>query len=139
MRTTFVMAALCVFGSASAAPARPFTLYSDVCYNREGGDVLGTRIGILRLPEASYLYLQFAQGDFEAPQMIKLGPGDLNGGRLTFSAQIVAKGPQSVFHGRVTDAMLMGAFDDHAQGPSGNARFNLRQSPPDKKGFPDCK
>lgn len=79
---TVLMTVLLVAG-AGAAPATPFTLYSDVCYHRESGDILGTRIGILRLPEGRYLYLQFAEGDFVAPQMIMLVPEDLQGGQLT--------------------------------------------------------
>ena len=138
MRYTAAMAVLAALVTQSASAAPGFTLYSDVCYHREGGDVLGTRIGILRLPEASYLYLQFAQGDFEAPQMIKLGPDDLKAGRLTFSAQILTKGRGSTFHGHITDLALTGAFDN-APGPSGNGHLNLPRIALDKKGFPDCK
>ena len=140
MRYTAAMAVLAalVSQSALAVPEPGFTLYSDVCYHREGGDVLGTRMGILRLPEASYLYLQFAQGDFEAPQMIKLGPDDLKAGRLTFSAQILAKGPGSTFHGRITGMAVTGAFDN-VPGLSRGGHLNLSRIVPDKKGFPDCK
>lgn len=138
MRHAAVLAVLTVLAaqSALAAPEPGFTLYSDVCYHRDSGDILGTRMGILRLPEASYLYLQFAEGDFTPPQLVKL---DRQGDRLSFSAQILAKGPMSVFHGRITGAMPTGAFDDHAQAPSGKTRFDLRMTSAGKKGFSNCK
>jgi hypothetical protein len=136
-RTIFLTGLALAVGRASAAPTPGFTLYSDVCYHRESGDILGTRIGILKLPEASYLYLQSAQGAFTPPQLIKLEPGDLKDGRLTFSTRILLKGPQSSFHGRVTDAALTGTFDNAL--PFDERRLNLRRISPDKKRFPDCK
>lgn len=138
MRSAAAMAVLAVLTteSASAAPAPGFTLYSDVCYHRESGDILGIRIGLLKLPEVSYLYLQSAEGEFTPPQLIKLEPDDLKGGRLTFSAQILAKGPLSSFHGRITDAALTGTFDSTL--PSDERHLNLRRIAPGKRGFPDC-
>jgi hypothetical protein len=123
-------------GMVSAATPAGFTLYSDACYHRESGDVLGTRIGILRLPEANYAYVQFAEGEFAPPQMVKL---QVDAKGISFSAQILAKGPPSVFHGRLTDGALNGEFDDHLQDPSGKTMFVLRKVEIGKKGFPDCK
>ena len=128
---------LLVAGRASAAPAPGFTLYSDVCYHRESGDILGTRIGVLKLPEDIYLYLQFAEGEFSPPQLIKLGPNGLKAGQLAFSAQIGAKGPASSFRGHITDTALTGAFDNTL--PPEERRLSLRRISPDKKGFPDCR
>lgn len=138
MRNVAAMAVLAVLAmeSASPAPAPGFTLYSDVCHHRESGDILGTRIGLLKLPEASYVYLQSAEGVFMPPQLIKLGPDDLKGGRLAFSAQILAKGPPSSFHGRITDAALTGTFDNTL--PSDERHLNLRRIASGKKGLPDC-
>ena len=124
-------------GSASGAPAPGFSLYSDVCYHRESGDILGTRIGILKLPEASYLYLQSAEGVFTSPRLVELGPDGLKGGQLTFTTQILLKGPQTTFHGRVTDTALTGSYDNTLGADS--RRLNLRRISPEKKGFPDCK
>lgn len=71
MRRIIASLALYVLSLAPVAAAETFSLYTDACYNVEGGDVLGFRIGILRLSDHPYVYFQQAEGDWSAPSIVK--------------------------------------------------------------------
>jgi hypothetical protein len=54
-----VTATWLVFCGAAMAqePAAGFAFYSDVCHNGQGGDWVGTRIGVMKLYDTSYVTL----------------------------------------------------------------------------------
>src|SRR5690348_27733 len=71
------------------ADAPGLALYSDACVHPESGDLLGARIGILRLNRGHevYFFYQEAAGEWEKPQVIELhhGEGDVMGSDISFT------------------------------------------------------
>lgn len=136
MRGAIAALMLCLFaGVAQAAAVEPsaFALYSNVCFHQEAGDLMGVRIGVLRLGDANYAFLQWAEGVLTEPHVVTLQPGELRNDRLTFSTSIANK--PVTFKGRVTDKLLSGTLS------YGTAeRVNLpRVLSPSKKGVADCR
>lgn len=135
-RTVVVVLALCALPTTSnAASEESFRLYSDICYNAEGGDALGVRIGVIKLTEASYAFLQWSVGyPEEKPQMTEVSASDLKRGKLVFSVQ--RDGEPTTFRGTITAKALIGAFSPAY--PGDPKVFHLRRVPPLQKGFPNC-
>ena len=136
MRRIIAILALCVLPATShAAPEESFRLYSDICYHAEGGDALGVRIGVIKLTEASYAFLQWSVGyPEEKPQMTVVSASDLKHGKLVFSVQ--RDGKPTTFRGTITAKALTGTFSPaYEDDPK---PFRLRRVPPQRKGFPDC-
>jgi len=135
MRRSAAILALCVLPNTSnAAPEESFRLYSDVCYNVEGGDALGVRIGVIKLKEASYAFLQWSVGyPEEKPEMNVVSGPDLKRGKLVFS--VLVDGEPATFRGTITAKALTGQFSPAR--PGDPKMFRLRRVPP-QKGLPDC-
>ncbi|HKX23292.1 MAG TPA: hypothetical protein VJM81_08470 [Rhizorhapis sp.] len=135
MRRIAAILVLCALTSAShAAPEESFRLYSDICYHVEGGDALGVRIGVIKLSNAPYAFIQWSVGYPEAKlQMTEVSAEDLKRGKLVFSFQRDDK--PSTFRGTITAKALTGAFspayDDDPK------MFRLRRVSPQQR-FPEC-
>lgn len=142
---------ICVVGlmatGACAAPALPngvptgLALYSDACINEQSGDLLGERIGILRLNRGyeAYFFYQEAGGEWQEPQIIQphRGEGDPVGQNISFA---VRWGDETdTFTGTVTDKMLVGQFSNprHTNGFE-QREFRLPRISLNQKGYPDC-
>ncbi|HKU64419.1 MAG TPA: hypothetical protein VJQ06_05125 [Rhizomicrobium sp.] len=136
MRRIIAILALCIFPvTSNAAPEESFRLYSDICFNEEGGDALGVRIGVIKFTEASYAFLQWSSGYPEQkPQMSVVSDPDLKRGKLVFSVQ--RDGEPTTFRGTITAKALTGAFSPAY--PGDPKVFHLRRVPPLRKGFPNC-
>lgn len=134
--------------AAPAAEKLPmgFSLYSDVCLNGQSTDLMGERIGILRLNRGADLYVLYQEAEgagFLAPedtQFITLDPskGETIGPAIAFT--IEWGGKPDTFHGRITDQVIEGEFSNprHTNDAGGRVfrlpRVSLRQ-----KGYPDCR
>ena len=128
--------------SASAAIAAPqlddtFTVYSDLCYHAESGDLLGTRAVVMRFKEGSYVLFQVAEGEIQAPQVVKIIL-DPKGNDVAFG---IAESEKSIanFKGKITDQLLTGSFDNNWQDRSGKKTFRLPRIVGKQRSFPDCK
>jgi|SRR5581483_10468744 len=133
-----VMIGLMPCGVAMGQSAPPgFAFYSDVCYNSQGGDLLGTRIGVMKLRDAVYLFYQDAEGIFGEPQIIALPPHALAGGKLSFT---IADFPDpSTFVGTISDRAIKVRLTNGGVGPKGTGVFNLkREALPEEGRFPAC-
>lgn len=104
-----VFAILVFLASATAVSAADmvngFALYSNVCLHGESGDLLGTRIALLRLADGVYAMYQESEGWPGEPRMVKLDDGQFKKGRLDFTVQIDRQ--SRVVQGRVTDKALL--------------------------------
>jgi hypothetical protein len=118
-------------GRAEAQAAERFTLYSDICYNYESGDIGGVRFGVLRLTDANYVFLQWAEGVLTEPHIVMLDPADLKNGKLVFSTPVQDK--HVTFQGRITDTTVTGTLS------YGTAeKIHLRKISLSQKGFAPC-
>jgi hypothetical protein len=136
MRRIAVILALCVLpGISNAASEESLRIYSDICYNVEGGDALGVRIGVMKLSNATYAFLQWSEGyPEEKPQMSEVSAPDLDHGKLVFS---VPRGDElTTFRGTMTAKALTGTFSP--KWPGDTKVFHLRRVPVQQKFF-DCK
>jgi len=138
MRHLVTVLALCFFfGIPAAAVADNFALYSDACWHKEAGDLLGTRIGIVRLSDAPYVFLQAAGGDWNAPFIAKASAKDLKQGTLVFS---ISDGGKSVsFRGTITEKTVTGLFNGWFGDKGKPLTVRLSRVPVAKKGAPDCR
>jgi hypothetical protein len=92
-----------------AAIADSMTLYSDVCWHRDAGDLLGYRIATLRLPDATYVLFQAAEGQWTDPSIGKASADALRHGKLVFS--VMDGGKPVSFRGAITEKTVTGRFD----------------------------
>jgi len=126
----FLILLLCLLAAvrnvpAAADAASNFILYSDICVHAETGDLLGTRIGLIKLSDATYAFFQVAEGVTESPQINKLSSGDIKDGKIAFPVLIAGK--SKIFQGTITNTAITGNFSDHSFGPSGKTVFHLNK------------
>ena len=114
-----------------------FVFYSDVCLHRETGDLIGTRIGMMKLRDAVYVFYQDAEGQLEQPQIVRLARGGLTGSKLSF--KVDDSGGQRTFAGTVSETAIEGHFTDGGVGPKGNGRYDLKRVALPESGFPECR
>jgi hypothetical protein len=130
---------LCLLaGIQSADAAESLAVYSDVCINKDSGDLNGMRIAIFRLGGVPYLALQWAESDsFEEPEMEKISPDELKKGNVKFSTQY-AKEP-APFSGRITEKTIIGTFDNKLlMKDYGYKIIQLRRVPASQKTYGVC-
>lgn len=85
--------------------------YSDMYYNEEGGDLLGTEIFIVYSRDGFYALYQASEGDPDAPQLL---PVKADGAAISFT--VPSRGAYGEFNGAVTPYELTGTFlntDNH--------------------------
>lgn len=137
MRSIVAILSLYFLSSISVATAADnLSLYSDVCYNVEGGDILGHRIGIIRLSDATYVFLQAAEGDWAQPLIGKASAPDLKQRKLIFT--LPDEGKPLSFRGTITEKAVTGQFDG-LFGPNGKPLMvRLNRVAVSMKGAPNC-
>ena len=132
-----IVALYFVAGIPVAAAAESFALYSDACWHAEAGDLLGYRIGIMRLSDDAYVFLQAAEGAWSAPFVAKASATDLKRGRLVFTVSDDGK-PVS-FRGAISEKILTGQFDGWRDIKGKPLTVHLSRNSASKKGFPTCR
>jgi hypothetical protein len=138
MRRIIVVLALYLLpGIPGAAATDSLALYSDACWHVEAGDLLGTRIGVIRLSDDTYVFAQEAGGDWNQPFIAKATAADLKHGRLTFT--ISDSGKPVSFHGTISEKMVTGQFDGWQDFNGKPLVVHLSRVPASKKGVPDCR
>ena len=118
-------------------PGTGFTFYSDICLHRETGDLLGTRIGVMKLRDATYIFYQIAEGEFEQPQIIKLTKDGLAGSKLSFP--VADPDRPSTFVGTIGERAIEGHFTNGAVGPKGTGTYDLGRVELPEANFPACR
>jgi|SRR6185312_12685148 len=137
MRRIIAILPLYFLPSISATAADNLSLYSDVCYNVEGGDILGYRMGIMRLSDATYVFLQAAEGDWAQPLIGKASASDLKQRKLVFTLANERK--LLSFRGTITEKAVTGQFDG-LFGPHGKPLVvRLPRIAVSMKGAPNCR
>jgi hypothetical protein len=86
-------------------------IFSDMTYNQEGGDVLGTEIFIVLSNQGYFAVYQFSEGEPAPPVVVKAA---VTGSAVTFSLPGEA-GARGEFRGTVTDTELVGSFGKSSQ------------------------
>ena len=87
---------------AWAADDASFALYSNM--HPESGDVLGTRIALMRLADGTYAFYEESEGWPEKGEVVKLDPDLLKKSRLDFS--IMEGGRSFAITGRATQTAI---------------------------------
>ena len=114
-------------------------LYSDICFHSESGDLLGTRIIVLRFRDGDYVYFQPAEGMPISPAATKASIAD---NATDFEFHIVEPNSPSVdFKGKLTDQFLTGRieYDDRAGKKWLGDPMQLPRIDNPQDGFPNCK
>lgn len=86
-------------------------IYSDMSYNREGGDVLGLEIFLVFSRQGYFVILQVSEGEPNPPVIV---PAKIQGSAITFSLPVEAD-PRGEFQGTINDAELSGTFKNNGQ------------------------
>jgi hypothetical protein len=104
---TFVMAVL-LAGEAQAGgyDLKGARVYSNVCYNVEGGDLLGAEVIVRPAGTQPRLLFRRVEGDLGDPVPAR---GDVIGSRVRFS--IIEDGGEIHFEGRLNGARMSGYLD----------------------------
>ncbi|SRR5258706_8372326 len=124
-------------GIPVVAAADSFALYTDACYHVEAGDLLGYRIGVIRLSDDPYVFVQEAGGVWAKPIVAKASATDLKRGRLVFT--ISDDGKPVSFRGTISEKMVTGQFDGWLDFKDKPLVVRLSRVPASKKGVPDCR
>ena len=86
-------------------------IYSDLAYNQEGGDVLGTELFIVFSRQGYYVFFQSSEGEPSVPMVVK---AKVSGSNITFALPPEAD-PRGEFVGKITDNELVGSFKANGQ------------------------
>ena len=92
---------------AMAAPDGVVTLYSNMCINRESGDLNGTRLGFLHLADGNYAFYQDVEGWPKKTEMVKLEPEQFQNSQFNFRVDTGDKTLTEVQGRIVGDAALL--------------------------------
>jgi hypothetical protein len=105
--TMFALAvALGCAASTAKAPPKVTGTFSNLTYNNEGGDVLGTEISIVNSNRGYYVVYQISEGEPAVPVVL---PAKVAGSSISFV--IPPEGdPRGAFAGTIGDQELSGTF-----------------------------
>jgi hypothetical protein len=128
------------FAPSSAADAQPqyfIRLYSDICLHPESGDLLGTRIIVLKLRDGNYVYFQPSEGEPGLPASAK---AVINVTDIEFHVAEPDR-PTVDFKGKLTDEFLNGRieYDNGAGRKWLSEPMQLPRIGNLQNGFPNCK
>jgi hypothetical protein len=105
-----MLLALVVASSAAAAPAskqpKPTGMFSDMQYNDEGGDLLGTEVFITYAHDGYFVVYQSSEGEPITPVVV---PTTISGTSITFVVPKTAD-PRGSFSGTIGAKELTGSF-----------------------------
>jgi len=124
---------------SEARAAESIAIYSDACIHGESGDLVGVRIAVVRLGDAPYFFVQWAEGEhFGQPEMNKLSPEDLSKGKLNFA---IRNGQNPArFSGRITEKAVTGSFDNKGlMRDLGTKVLNLPRVPLSQQTYGSCR
>jgi hypothetical protein len=134
LRVLWVVAALSLTSPALAVTAKQkemVTIYSNVCYHEESGDLIGELILILRQYSETYVVYQEASGILTAPEPIK---AKVDGDRIDIELPEATPGYVVTFSGKLTDKAIIGRFSNAPE-----KVVRLTKQPNVSRGAPDCK
>lgn len=135
-RIVLAMVACLLLVSPIAIADERVAIYSNVCWHAEAGDLLGDRIGVLRLSDSPYVFVQSASGEWETPFLAKASADDLKRGKLNF---VITDGPKSIhFHGTISEKSVTGQFDGWRDDKGKPLVVRLVRSMASKKRVPNC-
>ncbi|WP_156179579.1 hypothetical protein [Bradyrhizobium sp. LTSPM299] len=143
LRVLFAIGAISLIATTVSNAAPPedsgFAIYSDVCYHPAEGDLLGTRVVLLRLKDADYVVYQMAEGELGKPQ-IGTATVDPKKGDILFK---VAAGdsnePVATFRGKIAAQALTGSFDNsNWTNRKGEKTFRLPRIVGRQQSYPVC-
>jgi hypothetical protein len=86
-------------------------IYSDLAYNQEGGDVLGTELFIVLSRQGYYVLFQSSEGEPSVPVLVK---AKVSGSSITFELPSEAD-PRGEFVGKITNDEVIGSFKANGQ------------------------
>ena len=127
-----------LFGSLLTASAQAqvpsMTVYSDICMHEETGDLLGTRVALLKLPDATYVFFQLAEGELSPPVIGKL----LQRGE-TIAFEVDLYGKTLKFIGTLTNTAITARLSNNGLSPSGSEVFRLPRIRDTTASIPRCR
>jgi len=95
-----------VYGQGAPAVAKRTGTFSTFTFNKEGGDLLGVEIRIVRSHDGYQAAVQFAEGE---PGSLTVVPVTFDGQKLRFEIPM-GKDQRDVFEGTVGARALVGRF-----------------------------
>jgi len=108
-----MLLALGITSSAAAAPdskqakPKPTGMFSDMQYNNEGGDLLGTEVFITYAHDGYFVVYQSSEGEPITPVVV---PATISGTSITFVVPKTADPRGSFFSGTIGAKELTGSF-----------------------------
>jgi len=110
-------------GMAAERPARVTGIFSDLHYNEEGGDLLGTEIFIVYAAHGYTAFVQCAEG---SPGVAVAVPVKVNGNHVSFIVPEPSNGAGS-YDGRISATGFIGTITGTTNGKSITNRIQLRR------------
>lgn len=117
--------------AATAKQKEMVTIYSNVCYHEESGDLIGELMLILRQYGETYVVYQEAAGILTAPEPIK---AKIEGDRIEIEFPEASPGYVVTFSGKLTDKAITGRFSYEP-----DKVVRLVRQPNVSQGARDCK
>lgn len=99
----------CTF-AADKVPVKVTGMYTDMAYNAEGGDVLGTEIFVVNTNHGYYVVFQVGEGQPAVPVIV---PAEVSGTSIRFVLPSSIVG--GTFTGIISPSRLTGSFSSNHQ------------------------
>jgi len=109
--------------SMAETPNKITGIYSDMTFNKEGGDVLGIEIFVLFTRSGYWVVFQDAEG---SPSEPVITAAEIKNNEITFSLP-ERNGYVGTFRGRIGKGVLVGGFDSGQQATFGGREFKLKR------------
>ena len=110
--------------AAETTNINPTGIYSDIYFNKEGGDLLGTEIFLLHSGDGYYVLFQSAQGGLSIPVLVS---ASLIKNKLSFELPKNRNGYGGLFSGIIYHNRIEGRLSNGQLSPSGQEIFILKK------------
>lgn len=114
----------CYSGAAELPRISPTGIYSDIKYNKEGSDLLGAEIFLMRGNKGYFVIFQSAQGNPSDPVVVV---ATVKNGKLTFQLPKNQSDYSGPFEATIYRDRLEGGFFGGQLTPDGKKRFILSE------------
>lgn len=114
-----------ILSNAAELPANSLTgIYSDISFNKESGDLLGSEIFLMRGNNEFFVVFQSAQGVPSTPVLVT---AKIKGNKLSFQLPKNDNAYSGLFEAVLYRDRLEGFFGDGQLAPNGKKKFILRK------------
>lgn len=110
---TLLFTASVTFAQSAISQEQKVTgMYSNVSYNREGGDIVGMEVFVVYSRDGYRVVYQSSEGEPSSPVVV---PAKIDGNAISFSLPPPGTDPRGNFTGKIKPTEMVGTFSGNGQ------------------------